>query len=143
TWGRLFDTQPFGNRLVTMSMTGQQIYELLEEQWSDRMRPNILQVSGLAYQWKFGGGGKRRIVVNGSVRKDGVPIDRSASYTVATNDYLATGGDGFWGFTKGTSRQGAGGPPVDVVDVLAAYVRSLPNPFGEPVDAGKRVTRVP
>ena len=143
TWGRLFDTQPFGNRLVTMSMTGQQIYELLEEQWSDRMRPNILQVSGLTYQWKSGGGGKRRIVVNGSVRKDGVPIDRSASYTVATNDYLATGGDGFWGFTKGTSRQGADGPPVDVVDVLAAYVRSLPNPFREPVDAGKRVTRVP
>jgi 5'-nucleotidase len=143
TWGNLFDTQPFGNHVVVMSMTGQQIYELLQEQFSEPIHPNVLQVSGLTYQWKSGGPGKPGIVVDGSVQKDGSPIDRAASYTVATNDYLATGGDGFAAFTREVSGQGPSDLPVDVVDVLAAYVRTLPNPFGEPHDTGKRVTRVP
>jgi len=143
TWGNLFDTQPFGNHVVVMSMTGRQIYELLEEQFSEHARPTVLQVSGLTYQWKSGGPGKRGIVVEGSVLKHGAPIDRKASYRVATNDYLATGGDGFAAFTRGTTGQGASDLPVDVVDVLAAYVRTLPNPFSEPSDTGKRVTRVP
>ena len=143
TWGNLFDIQPFGNHVVVMSMTGQQIYELLEEQFSERTRPTILQVSGLTYQWKSGGLGKRGIVVDDSARKDGAPIERRASYTVATNDYLATGGDGFAAFTRDASGQGASDLPADVVDVLAAYVRTLHNPFSQPSDTGKRVTRVP
>ena len=34
TWGEAFNIQPFGNSLVTMNMTGQQIKDVLEQQWN-------------------------------------------------------------------------------------------------------------
>jgi len=32
TWGELFAVQPFGNSLVKMNLTGQQVYDLLNPQ---------------------------------------------------------------------------------------------------------------
>lgn len=92
TWGDLFATQPFGNHVVTMNMTGQQIYDLLAQQWSDPTHPRMLQVSGLTYQWRSNGTGKAGSILKGSVKKNEVPIDLAALYTVATNDFLAMGG---------------------------------------------------
>ena len=33
TFGEVFTVQPFGNNLVTITLTGAQIVELLEQQW--------------------------------------------------------------------------------------------------------------
>jgi 5'-nucleotidase len=112
-------------------MTGRQIYDVLAQQWSDPTHPRMLQVSGLTYEWKSNGKGKAGSIVEGSVKKNELPIDRAASYAVATNDFLATGGDGFSIFT-GTNWQVVGEPPLDIVDVLAAYVKSLKNPISAP-----------
>jgi 5'-nucleotidase len=137
TWGRLFDTQPFGNEMVTMLMTGQQIYDVLAEQWSDAAHPKMLQVSGLTYQWRSNGAGRPGSIIDGSVKTaDGQVIDRAASYKVATNDFLAEGGDRFSTFKAGKN-QVVG---KQAVDDLAAYVKTLPNPFRAPADTGKRVT---
>ena len=47
-WGELFTVQPFGNSLVSLQMTGQQVVDVLNQQWpSERM----LQISGLEYTW--------------------------------------------------------------------------------------------
>jgi 5'-nucleotidase len=52
TYGRAFTALPFGNSLVTMSMTGGQILELLRQQWCGRETPQILQVSqSVSYTW--------------------------------------------------------------------------------------------
>lgn len=52
TYGRAFTSLPFGNSLVTMSMTGGQILELLKQQWCGRTTPEILQVSSsVSYTW--------------------------------------------------------------------------------------------
>src|SRR5262249_46309484 len=48
----VFAAQPFRNRLVTLTLTGAQIKEMLEQQWRDPARPRILQVSkGFTYSW--------------------------------------------------------------------------------------------
>ena len=45
TYGDLFASQPFRNQLVTITLTGKQIKDMLEQQWLDPKRPRILQVS--------------------------------------------------------------------------------------------------
>ncbi len=43
TWGNLYSVQPFGNKLISMRLTGQQVYDVLNQQWADRQRPRMLQ----------------------------------------------------------------------------------------------------
>ena len=54
TYGELFTVQPFGNSLVTLSLTGAQIKEMLEQQWSgiNATAPKVLLPSeGFTYSW--------------------------------------------------------------------------------------------
>ena len=69
---------------------------------------------------------------------DGTAIDPAASYTVAENSFLATGGDGFTVFKQGTGVTSFG---TDV-DALDHYVQSLPQPFTAPDPvASPRITK--
>ena len=115
TYGEAFTVQPFGNSLVTKTFTGQQIVDLLEQQWG-ALQPfaRILQVSnGLSYQHTFDttsanfaaqkGG---QYVCDGSVKLNGVAIDKLASYRVTMNSFLASGGDNFTVFNQGTDQLG-------------------------------------
>jgi 5'-nucleotidase len=70
------------------------------------------------------------------VRKDGVAIDRSATYTVTANNFIATGGDGFTVFLSGTGNTGG---PIDL-DALIAYVGGPTQPIVVP--AVNRITRL-
>lgn len=49
TYRDLFSVHPFGNSLVEMRLTGQEIYDLLNQQWLEQPRPRMLNVSGLTY----------------------------------------------------------------------------------------------
>lgn len=129
-WGELFTIQPFGNSLVTMNLTGQQIYDLLNQQFAVN---RFLQISGLDYTWDASLPAASRVV---EIRKDGLPIDVTATYTVTANNFIATGGDGFTVFTQGTNQVGG---DIDL-DALIAYVTSLPQPFSAP--ALGRITRL-
>ena len=57
TYGEAFAVQPFGNSLVTMTLTGAQIDRVLEQQWDGQgTSPKVLQVSnGLTYTWSAAG----------------------------------------------------------------------------------------
>jgi 5'-nucleotidase len=108
SYGDLFASQPFRNRLVTMTLTGAQIRDLLEQQWLDPKRPRILQVSnGFSYAWDASKPLGERIVA-ARMTLDGRPIDPAAPYRVTVNDYLASGGDGFTVARQGTSPQYGG-----------------------------------
>lgn len=50
TWGELFAIQPFGNDIVTLTVTGDQIRTLLNQQFNAD-RNKIMAVSGLKYTW--------------------------------------------------------------------------------------------
>lgn len=118
TFGDVFAVQPFGNSIVTLSLTGQQIRELLEQQWSgaNADRPRILQPSKeLSYAYKKDATAVPRatqIMISGQALMD------SKSYRVTVNSFIADGGDNFTVLTKGTNRVGGG----QDVDALEKYI---------------------
>ena len=108
SYGDVFASQPFRNRLVTMTLTGAQLRNLLEQQWLDAKRPRILQVSnGFSYAWDASKPFGERVVAE-RMTLDGRPIDPAGSYRVTVNDYLASGGDGFSVAKQGGSPQYGG-----------------------------------
>ncbi len=126
TYGESFTVQPFGNSLAVKTLTGQQIYDLLEQQWgAGQAYARILQISsGFSYAHTFDTtaanfaaqkGGK--FVCDGSVKLNGMPIDKAASYRVAMNSFLASGGDGFTVFNAGTDQIG-GDVDLDALEAL-------------------------
>ena len=130
TYGDLFTVQPFDNQVVRMELRGDQTYRLLEQQFEVN---RILQVSGLEYSYDASKPAGQRIT---SATVNGSPLDRGATYTVAANSYLATGGDGFTVFKEGLNQQSLGND----ADALEEYVSDLEQPFGPPADFGSRIT---
>jgi 5'-nucleotidase len=129
TYADVFASQPFGNTLVTLTLTGAQLKQMLEQQWSARSstrsstarpeRARILQPSrGFSYAWRASGSHGERIVAD-SMRLEGRAIESDQSYRVTVNNFLADGGDGFRVLREGTDRVGG---PVDA-DALAEYLR--------------------
>ena len=101
TYGDLFASQPFRNQLVTMTLTGKQIKDMLEQQWLDPKRPRILQVSkGFSYAWDGAKPDGERVLAE-RMSLNGQPIDPAASYRVTVNNFLFVGGDGFTVLTAG------------------------------------------
>ncbi len=134
TYGGIFAVHPFGNTLVTMTLSGEQILQVLEQQWQ-RERPRPLHVSkGFSYEWN-GKAPPGQRVVPGSVTLNGQPLDRAARYRVAVNNFLADGGDGFPVFAQGEQRV------VGVTDIEAMvdYLRTR-SPISR--NTGSRVRRV-
>lgn len=119
TYGESFTVQPFGNNLVTVTMTGAQIDTLLEQQFvgCGQTSNRILQVSnGFTYSWSSSAPACNKVDPT-SIKLNGVTLDPAGSYRVTMNSFLADGGDGFTTFTLGTDRLGGA---VDT-DALEAY----------------------
>jgi len=115
----LFAVQPFYNNLVTLSLTGAQIVQVLEQQWLNQPRPRILQVSkGFAYAWDSARPVGQR-VVPGSVTLDGKPLEATAIYRVTVNSFLADGGDNFSTFKQGREPR-TGAMDVDAFEQFLA-----------------------
>jgi 2',3'-cyclic-nucleotide 2'-phosphodiesterase (5'-nucleotidase family) len=91
---------PFGNTTLVIELTGAQLKEALENGVSqvEDKAGRFPQVSGLrvVYDPRAAAGQRIRTVTVG-----GEPLDMSKTYRVATNDYMARGGDGYAAFTKG------------------------------------------
>ncbi len=101
TYGDIFATLPFGNSLVTMTLTGAELHAILERQWHGQAKPKVLQVSeGFHYAWRETLPTGAR-VDPASMTLQGRPIDPAASYRVTVNNFLADGGDGFTTFKTG------------------------------------------
>ena len=115
TYADVFASQPFRNQLITLSLTGEQIKSMLEQQWLDPKRPRILQVSrGFGYGWDGAKPYGERVIA-ASMSLNGERIDRARSYRVTVNNFLAVGGDGFAVLKDGTAQQ------FGVFDVDALY----------------------
>ncbi|MDX2024494.1 MAG: bifunctional metallophosphatase/5'-nucleotidase [Deltaproteobacteria bacterium] len=120
TWGELFTIQPFGNSLVKLQMTGAQIKLVLEQQWAPPQTfARIMAVSGLKYTWDNALPPGNRVVQVLDAATE-LPLDPAALYTVACNNFMATGGDNFSAFTLGLN---AVGGPIDL-DALVDWVHS-------------------
>lgn len=132
TYEDLFTVQPFSNQLVRLEMTGEQIQTLLEQQFELDV-PTILQISGLTYSYDESAPEGERV---GEITiEGGGELDPSATYTVALNSFLVTGGDGFTTFTEGENPETLGSD----LDALVEYVGNLEQPFSPPED-NERIT---
>jgi len=137
TYGEAFTVQPFNNLVVTQTLTGALIKEVLEQQQyagvDGATQNRVLQPSvGFTFSFDTRRAAGDRI---SDIRLNGVPIDPAATYRVTTNDFLANGGDGFTRLTAGTDRVTA--PGFDI-DALVAYLGAGPVAPGP----ANRVTRL-
>jgi 5'-nucleotidase len=115
TYADVFASQPFRNQLVTLTLTGAQMRNMLEQQWLDPKRPRILQVSkGFNYTWDNAKPDGERVAAD-RMSLNGQRIDPAANYRVTVNNYLAVGGDGFTVLKEGTA------PQFGIYDVDALY----------------------
>ena len=138
TYGESFTVQPFGNSLVTMTLTGAQIETLLEQQFAGcgAASNRILQVSdGFSYTWVTSALPCDKVDPT-TIKINGVTVGPTASYRVTVNSFLADGGDSFPVLVQGTNRLGGA---VDTDALEAYFVANSPVAPG-PQD---RITRLP
>jgi 5'-nucleotidase len=130
TYGEAFTVQPFGNSLVTLTLTGAQIDTLLEQQFvgCGQTFNRILQVSaGFEYAWSAAGPACGKVDPQ-SIRVNGLAIDLAASYRVTVNSFLADGGDNFSVLVQGTNRLGGAVDTDALEDYFAAFSPVAPGP---------------
>jgi len=118
TLGDVISTFPFPNELTVMDLTGKQVRGLMEH--SASLTNGVLQVSkGLEMRYdtrKAPGSRVTQLTLNGK------PIEDKQVYRVATNSFLAPGGDGFMAFTEGKNKQVRGG--YNLSDALIDYLKA-------------------
>lgn len=166
TFGDAFTVQPFGNTLFTVTVTAQQIKDLLEQQFVGclgQTTQRVLQISnGLKYTWKASNAACSKITDVAFTPTDltapvpvalgptenlvigGVVQNPTKTYRITVNNFIATGGDGFTVLLNSTNQLGG----AQDIDALVAYLAAFkaPQPAYNPssADLGKpRITRVP
>ena len=133
TFAEAAAVQPFANTLQTIDLTGAQLVQVLEEQWqpAGSSRPFLkLAVSdNVRYTYDPDAAAGSRIT---SVWVNDELVTDTATYTVAANSFLITGGDNFLSFKQGTNLVDTGKSDLQsMVDYFTA------NPVASP-DYGQR-----
>jgi 5'-nucleotidase len=141
TYGEAFTVQPFGNSLVTMTLTAQDIKDVLEQQFAgcrgqlSTATRLMLPSAGFKYRWDGSQAcdarvrsvtltrdGRTETLVDAS----GKVLEPAREYRVTVNGFMASGGDGFATFTKGRAWHG-GALDIDaLVDYLARFKSPQP-----------------
>ncbi|MGN6689054.1 MAG: cell wall-binding repeat-containing protein [Actinomycetales bacterium] len=143
TYEAAFTVQPFNNYLVSMTVTGKDIYDLLQQQWTGAnagSATKILQVSkGFTYSYTSG---PTPSVVSGSVKIGSTVVknDTSQTFRIVTNNFLSDGGDNFAAFTHGTDKY-IGGLDIDAFSKFLTANSSTASPFA-PTDGTGRIVLV-
>ncbi|HEY1130130.1 MAG TPA: bifunctional metallophosphatase/5'-nucleotidase [Roseateles sp.] len=121
TMSDLLAIQPFGNDIVALTLTGQQLWDILQRQLpKGDAAPRMLQPSStLRYHWRKGADGVPQL---GEILVDGQPLNRTRDYRVIVNNFLSEGGDAQAGFKHGRDRAVLG---TDI-DALVELLRDNP-----------------
>jgi 5'-nucleotidase len=137
SYGEVSSVLPFRNRVVVQTMTGETLRQVLEQQF-DNIGPGqdrMLKVSrGFRYSYDRTAPKSRRVIPR-SMFIGGVQVMPRQQIRVAVNEFLATGGDNFGAFTKGSDVRTIG---LDL-EVFAAYL-DRHSPVRPP--ALDRITRI-
>src|SRR5215475_680337 len=161
TYQEAFTVQPFGNSLVTMTLTVQQLKDVLEQQFvgggcalpsgftNGQTAQRVMQVSnGFKFSWSAGAAACNKIVdvsLNGvAIVSGGAIINPADTFRVTVNNFMATGGDNYTVLTAGANPLGG----AQDIDALVAYMANFksPNPPYDPTDPAlnkPRVTMLP
>ncbi len=153
TYGEAFTTQPFGNSLVTMTLTAQDLKNVLEEQFAGCRGQSatatriMLASNGFKYTWNGANACNARIsnvrlttngVTETIVDATGTVLNPTKTYRVTMNNFMATGGDGYSTFLVGTNLLG-GAQDIDALVAHMAQFKAPAAPYTpglDPDDAG-------
>jgi 5'-nucleotidase len=141
TYAEGFTVQPFSNTVNLQNFTGAQLIQVLKEQvsGSNAAAPKILQPSAnLTYTLDLTKTGADRVVTD-SIRLNGAAVDPAATYRVATNSFLAGGGDGFTTLGQGTNDL-VGADDLAALEQYLTANSSAASPIAPP--AANRITIV-
>jgi 5'-nucleotidase len=119
TLEEVLEVLPFGNTVVVKEIKGADIISCLEHGTAKYPEANgsFPHVSGLSYIIDLAKPAGQRIT---DVKVNGRPIILTQTYTVATNDFMASGGDGYTWFAPAKNAGELGG----LDEILAEYIRS-------------------
>jgi 2',3'-cyclic-nucleotide 2'-phosphodiesterase (5'-nucleotidase family) len=126
TYGSLFEIQPFGNALYSLTMTGAQLRGLIEAMLAKSVNDHV---SGMTIKYDPAKPAGSRIV--SVTMADGTPLSDARTYNVIVNDFIATGGEGYNAGGRATVSK-----PLNIVDLdaLIDYLKSLPSPITAPTE---------
>jgi 5'-nucleotidase len=136
TYGEAFTVQPFGNSLVTKTMTGDMLRRLLEQQFPDcggQTVQRTLQVSS-TFSYELTPAAATCQARIGRIFVAGTEVAPTNSFRVTMNSFLAAGGDGFTVFNEGTAALGGA---QDIDALVAAFAAA--EPAGIPVPPPNRI----
>lgn len=120
TMGKLYEVMPFDNTLVKMELKGSDLKRVIE---NGILNTNVgwVQFSGMKVYYDPTAPAGNRIT---SMRlPDGTKIEADTYYTVVTNDFMATGGDGY-NFSGARNMVDTGMP---IRDAMVNEIRTLQN----------------
>ncbi len=107
TTGDIIEMFPFDNKIITAKLTGKDIKSILETSSRQLPKPNpaFVQSKGISYNVDLSASPQElsdnlsKIVKEGSrvsnIKINGQPLIEENYYTVASNDFMLGGGDGF------------------------------------------------
>jgi 5'-nucleotidase len=125
TYGEAFTVQPFGNSLVTKTMTGDMLRRLLEQQFPGchgQLVRRVLQISN-TFRYEQDPAAATCADRIGRMWVGGVEVAPGDSFRVTMNNFLAFGGDGFTVFNEGTNALGGA---QDIDAFVAAFEAAEP-----------------
>lgn len=114
--GHIYEVMPFDNTVVTLTLTGAQLKQALEDALAGE---RVTQVSGIRYTFDPRRPARARVVA--VTLPDGTPIDEARRYKVAVNNFMADGGDSYSALAKATDKVDT---QVTIRDRLEAFVRA-------------------
>ncbi len=158
TYQNSFTVQPFGNSMVTLTVNGQQLKDVLEQQFvgggcllpsglaNNQSNFNkVMQISaGFSFTWDSAAAPctkVKAVILNGMVLvQNGTVLNPGATYRVTVNNFMSTGGDNSTVFTQGSNSVGG----AQDIDALIAYmaVFKAPNAPYNPANPALQKPRV-
>lgn len=117
----VYHAVPLGQGFISIDLTGAQLHAALEQQFTGRDRPHVLQVSAeLRYTWDPARPAGSR-VDPATLTIGGTPVVAATRYRLTVSEYLWRGGAGFTAFAQGQP-MADGARTGQHFDLLAAYL---------------------
>jgi 5'-nucleotidase len=126
TMGHVLEALPFGNTITRVELTGKQLTEALESgvSMAEQGEGRFPQVAGIRFVWDSKlPAGKRvtKVEVKDASGKFQL-LNPKDIYRVATNNFLASGGDGYRSFAEGENLLETG---YLLSDAIAEYITAM------------------
>jgi 2',3'-cyclic-nucleotide 2'-phosphodiesterase (5'-nucleotidase family) len=93
----IWEMNPFGNTLVTFTLSGRQLLQMLE--WQASKKGELMQISGLRYNYDPDAPDGKKVI---EATTNGRGVDTQRSYTAVTNNFVAGHAKQLLGIEPGT-----------------------------------------